>query len=202
MEKEFKCLVFGQKSQRFVVLVIEKDGLVLVKVIVVQLIFLFKKLFFQLFILELLFFIRFSVFSVKSVRLLFEFFVFGGGRGVYWVLLRDLFYVGNLVVLEFCFCLYKEMNELIKMVFCVGFFLWVVFDYGLKVWDIEDVFSGGSEGSNNLLGDEDVVVYIFLVVNLGVIMCLVMDNVNQIIWFGYRDGRLRVWLLNICDGGF
>lgn len=59
---------------------------------------------------------------------------------------------------------------------CIDIFVWVVFDYGLKVWDIEVVCSSCSEGGNNFLGDEDVVSYnVFF---LGFILCLVMDIGN------------------------
>uniref|UniRef100_A0A7I4BC76 Inositol polyphosphate-related phosphatase domain-containing protein n=1 Tax=Physcomitrium patens TaxID=3218 RepID=A0A7I4BC76_PHYPA len=200
-EKEFKRPVSGQKSQRSVVSVTEKDGLVSAKATVAQPTLPPKKPPPQLPTPELSLPTRPSASSAKSARLPPEFLASGGGRGVYRAPSRDLFYAGNPVALELRPRPHKEMNESIKTALCAGSSLWAAFDHGLKVWDIEDASSGGSEGSNNSPGDEDAAAYIPLVVNSGATMCLAMDNANQIIWSGHRDGRLRAWPLNIRDGG-
>lgn len=87
------------------------------------------------------------------------------------------------------------------MIGCMEIQLWVGQESGVWFWNFWDIYELGSGfGGWVLWGDEDVVLF-YELGNMLLMLCIVVDYGNWLIWMGYKDGKIRLWKMdqNLMD---
>ncbi|XP_076946966.1 type II inositol polyphosphate 5-phosphatase 15-like isoform X2 [Bidens hawaiensis] len=71
--------------------------------------------------------------------------------------------------------------------------LWAGSECGVRVWDMSEMYSGGAED-----GDAEAEVPGYESVATSPTVCLVVDDVNTVVWSGHKDGKIRGWRMDQC----
>ncbi|KAI3793604.1 hypothetical protein L1987_36224 [Smallanthus sonchifolius] len=66
--------------------------------------------------------------------------------------------------------------------------LWSGSECGVRVWDMDDVYTAGMEERE---GEAEALFYES--VRTSPTLCLVVDDGNKVVWSGHRDGKIRCW---------
>ncbi|KAI7742830.1 LOW QUALITY PROTEIN: hypothetical protein M8C21_005670, partial [Ambrosia artemisiifolia] len=77
-----------------------------------------------------------------------------------------------------------------------GRLLWGGTECGVRVWDMKDMYSARVDG------EEEGEVAFCESVRTSPTLCLVVDDGNEVVWSGHKDGRIRCWKMDQCCGDY
>ncbi|KAM0935796.1 putative inositol-polyphosphate 5-phosphatase transcription factor WD40-like family [Dioscorea sansibarensis] len=134
-----------------------------------------------------------------------EFIGRGGGTGIFKPPLRAPTLPNRPPPLEIRPHPYREtqVNSFLRTIAYAPSQLWAGHESGVRVWELEDVYKawddkdGGFSGFNVKRGDEQSAPFRESCCPTSPTLCLVVDAANKFVFTGHKDGRIRIWMMEL-----